>query len=126
METLPGPAMNRFFHLAKLGADDPALAPPSPLHSHISHALHGSQPIQLNMSATFPGGVSDDLENLKPGEGGLREDVEAFEDCSFERLVDLVDALAPHLVQSFICLKKWWADRRGEQEAHACFPSIGS
>jgi hypothetical protein len=79
------------------------------------------------MSATPRGGTSGGPGNLQRGKGALfEEDVDGFEDCSFERLVQLVDALAPHLLQSFICLRKWWEDRRGEQEAHVSFRLIAS
>jgi hypothetical protein len=47
-----------------------------------------------------------------------------FEDRSFGRLVDLVDGLAPHLIQSFICTRSWWEKHEGLPEAHVRFVLI--
>lgn len=53
---------------------------------------------------------------------GLWEDkktgVEGFEDHLCANLVDLVHALAPHLVQSFISLRSWWDEHQGLPETH--------
>ena len=51
--------------------------------------------------------------------------IESFEDRSFGHLVDLVDGLAPHLVQSFICMRSWWEKHRGLTEVHVRFSLIG-
>ena len=51
--------------------------------------------------------------------------IESFEDRSFGHLVDLVDGLAPHLVQSFICMRSWWEKHRGLTEVHVRFSLVG-
>ena len=85
--------------------------------------LHGPWCTQLlSMSASFQEGASSTPGTSGHGEDGpWDEDIDGYEDSSFERLVDLVDGLAPHLLHSFICLRQWWKDRRGEPEAHVSF-----
>lgn len=45
-------------------------------------------------------------------------EVKRFEERRSDRLVDLIDGLMPHLIQSFICLRSWWEKRCGLPEAH--------
>lgn len=80
------------------------------------------------MLATPQGASSGNSEKTGRKDGGVFEDsdVDDFEDESFKRLVDMVNGLAPHLLQSFICLRKWWEDRRGEREAHVGFYLMAS
>ena len=82
------------------------------------------------MSASSQEGASSTPGTFGRGEDGpWDEDIDGYEDSSFERLVDLVDGLAPHLLHSFICLRRWWKERRGAPEAHVSFrfkPNLGN
>lgn len=49
--------------------------------------------------------------------------VEKLEKASSDSLVDLIDDVAPHLVQSFICMRTWWKKHHGLPETHVGYLS---
>lgn len=60
-----------------------------------------------------------DFEQTEPSFWGEEEaGIRGFEVLSFRRLVDLIDGLAPHLIESFICMRSWWEKHEGLRETH--------
>jgi hypothetical protein len=100
------------------------------LLNHLWNAAHTVVSVQQAMSDRPPETSDGSQEDVEHGEWTFWEEdedrIKRFEDRTSRYLVELVEGLAPHLVQSFICMRSWWEERKGLPEAHVRFIFIAS